>query len=354
MPLQLATRDRVFLRMLLIGATGSGKSCTAIRFATAIAKRYGGHIGWIDTEHRRSREYAGTQWAPDGFFPHDLPTGSPQAYINALGIFAKKESSPDDKPFSVVIVDSLSDAWQGEGGTLETVGDKAQFDEWRTGKKPNYNLMRAIEKAPFHVIATCLADTQYIIKTDEQGKIKKGDGISVVGTRPIQDKKLIPKFNIQCSLDEYHTLTVIRTSYSPYDRIKVEKPGEDFINPLLDWVDSGQEPDGFHAAARAASLDQIKEYYELQLNLGNSKDAIIPAFYRKYGSKPEDCTEEFLEERLLELRERVSVIRKAHATSTTVGSGNTSPRFQKGGEQTKSEEKTSVEREFDALLDKGK
>ena len=319
--LSLATRDRVYLRMLLIGATGSGKSCTAIRFATAIAKRYGGRIGWIDTEHRRSREYAGTIWAPDGFYPYDLPTGNPQAYINALGIMAKDRGENDKAPpMSVVIVDSLSDAWQGEGGTLETVGEKAQFDDWRSGKKPNYSLMRTIEKAPYHVIATCLADTQYLIKTDEQGKIKKGDGINVVGTRPIQDKKLIPKFNIQCSLDEYHNLTVIRTSYSPYDRIVVNKPGEEFITPLLDWVDSGNEPEGFKAEVRAASLEQIQEYYELQKILGNGKDTIIPAFYRKYASKPEDCTEEFLEDRLVELREKVSIYRKTKggASSTVV------------------------------------
>src|SRR5262245_61583140 len=129
-------------------------------------------------------------------------------------------------------------------------------------------------------------------------------GVSVIGTKPIQDKKIIPRFNVQCSLDEFHRLTVIRTSFSPMDRAIVERPGEDFIQPLLDWIDTGKEPDDFKVKTRAASLEQIAEYYDLQRLLGNQREDVVRAFFKKYGSRPEDCTEEFLEVRLEELREK--------------------------------------------------
>lgn len=323
-PLEKATRRKLLLRAVISGATGSGKTCTALRLANALVARYGGKIGIIDTQNKQSLDYAETEFDPHGFYPIHLPTGRPEAYINAISRFQRAGD------FSVVIIDSLSDAWQGEGGVLEQAGDDAQFKDWGPAKKGNFKLMTTIQRAPFHIIATVLADTQYLIKTGADGKIQKGDGISVVGTKPIQDKKTMPKFPLQLAMDEYHYMTVVRTSFSPFDRQKVNKPDETFWEPYLEWMDKGKvDKTDFNFAAKVASLEQLSEYYSLQGRRGLNQDNVTMAFFKKYGFKPEDANEDFLEERLEELRGTAG---RLPVSSSNPGNGGQqrSPRFNKG------------------------
>ncbi len=298
MPLELATRDKIYLRACILGATGSGKTATSFLFATALAKRYKGKIGIIDTQNRQSLDYVGTRFAPLGFYPIHLQKGTPLGYVNALGQFAKEGD------FAVVIIDSMSDAWQGEGGVLEIAGDNAEFKDWGPAKRDNFKLMTTIQRAPFHIIATVLADTSYVISTEVRDGKTKMAGVEIVGTKPIQDRKMMPKFPLQLSMDQYHKMTVTRTSFEPYDRMIVEKPGEEWMQPLMEWMDKGDVAHNIEVTTRAASLTQLDEYYTLCTNLGIKRDAVVSEFFKKYGSKPEDCTEEFLEDRLTDLRSK--------------------------------------------------
>jgi len=343
MSLELATREKIKLRMCILGATGSGKTATALLFATALARHYGGKIGVIDTQNRQSRDYANTRFAPLGFYPIDINGGNPLAYINALQIFAKEGD------FSVVIVDSMTSAWQEEGGVLDSAGDNAQFSEWSGIKKPNFKMFDTIQKSPFHVIATVLADTQYLIKSKEDSGTGKMS-IDIVGTKPIQDKKMMPKFGVQCSMDQYHRMTVTRTSFEPYDRMIIEKPGEDWMLPLIKWLDEGDEPQTIEIASRAASLEKIAEYYDLANRHGLTRDTVVKEFFKKYGSKPEECAEDFLEERLTELRAKriVTPSIKTNGDGSTTGRVSRASRGQTTPVETSNEK---LEREFSTLLD---
>lgn len=103
---------------LLVGIAGSsnaGKTYSALELATGIAEEVGkangrpGRIFGIDTERGRMEHYA------DFFtFMHGLidPPFSPQAYIDAI---AAAEAEGAD----VIIVDSFSHEWEGEGGVRE-------------------------------------------------------------------------------------------------------------------------------------------------------------------------------------------------------------------------------------------
>ena len=62
-----AVREQIKLRMLIDGVSGSGKTATALLFATALARRYGGKIGLLATEQNRDLAYVGTRFAPDGY-----------------------------------------------------------------------------------------------------------------------------------------------------------------------------------------------------------------------------------------------------------------------------------------------
>ena len=98
-----ATRENVALLIGLAGASGSGKTYTAMRLAKGIAGDKPFCV--IDTEAGRAKHYA------DAFrFDHgDLkPPFSPAAYADAI-------RAADDAHYPVIVVDSMSHEHAGQG-----------------------------------------------------------------------------------------------------------------------------------------------------------------------------------------------------------------------------------------------
>jgi hypothetical protein len=102
-----ATRENVGLIVGLSGGTGSGKTFSAMRLAAGMAADK--PFAVIDTEAGRAKHYA------DRFrFDHgDLkPPFRPGTYNEAI-------RAADEAHYSVIVVDSASHEWAGEGGILD-------------------------------------------------------------------------------------------------------------------------------------------------------------------------------------------------------------------------------------------
>src|SRR6187551_3523827 len=102
-----AAREDVGLLVGLSGASGSGKTYTAMRLASGIAGDK--PFAVIDTEAGRAKHYA------DMFrFDHgDLaPPFTPQRYAEAI-------AAADGAGYAAIVVDSMSHEWAGDGGVLE-------------------------------------------------------------------------------------------------------------------------------------------------------------------------------------------------------------------------------------------
>jgi hypothetical protein len=109
-----AARENVGLLIGLSGGTGSGKTYSAFRLAKGIAGDK--PFAVIDTEAGRAKHYA------DAFrFDHgDLkPPFRPDAYSAAI-------DAADKAGYPVIIVDSASHEWAGEGGILDWQEDELQ------------------------------------------------------------------------------------------------------------------------------------------------------------------------------------------------------------------------------------
>src|SRR5438128_2317445 len=105
-----ATKRRAKLRLGMSGPAGSGKTYSALLIASGL----GGRIGMIDTEHGSGDLYA--DLLPEGYDVLPLtPPFTPARYIEA--IHALEQSG-----VQTIIVDSLSHAWAGEGGSLDRQG----------------------------------------------------------------------------------------------------------------------------------------------------------------------------------------------------------------------------------------
>ena len=108
-----ATRKGVKLLIGLAGVSGSGKTYSAIQLAFGLVGKNANKIGMIDTENGRGSLYADCLGDGNRFLIGDmLPPFAPQRYTDAIKAFV-------DKGVDVVVIDSFTHAWEGEGGAKD-------------------------------------------------------------------------------------------------------------------------------------------------------------------------------------------------------------------------------------------
>lgn len=112
---QPAIRERVSMLIALAGASGSGKTLSALKIARGLCGGDDTRFAVVDTEAGRAKHYAvapGEAPGPDRFaFNHgDLrPPFTPEAYAEAI-------AAADQAGFEVIVIDSCSHEWEGDGG----------------------------------------------------------------------------------------------------------------------------------------------------------------------------------------------------------------------------------------------
>lgn len=226
-----AERKQSKLRMTIDGPAGSGKSYTALRFAHALAQ--GGKIAAIDTERGSLSKYAGE--APDGivwnFDVVELTQFSPEKYTEAIQAAGRMG-------YTVLIIDSLSHAWEGAGGALEIKDRQGgnQYAAWRAVTPIHNRMIDSILKSPCHIITSMRSRMEYVQEVDSgTGKVV----IRKVGLSPIQRPGMEYEFDLVCDIDWSHIMTVSKSRCSAVQDLKVEKPGPSFMAPVIDWLQSG-------------------------------------------------------------------------------------------------------------------
>ena len=232
---QRAVKSQAKLRLGLDGPSGSGKTYTALVAAAAIAN--GGKIAVIDTERSSASLYA-------DLFEFDvmcLDNFHPQKYID--GIHEAEKAG-----YAVIVIDSLSHAWEGEGGVLD-LHDQAvkrqrtenSFTAWKDVTPIHRSLVDAMLQSSCHIIATMRSKTEYVIETVES------NGRTVqrprkIGMAPIQRQGMEYEFTIVGDIDTDHTLSITKSRMSGVADAVITKPGKEFFAQILAWLNSGAAP----------------------------------------------------------------------------------------------------------------
>ncbi len=102
---------------------------------------------------------------PFRFKVKDLAHYAPTVYTSAIEVAGTSG-------FDVLIIDGLSQAWEGKEGALELV-DRAggnRFTAWKDVTPMHRRMVDAILNSPCHVIVTMRAKTEYVLEPDEHGK----------------------------------------------------------------------------------------------------------------------------------------------------------------------------------------
>jgi uncharacterized protein YjhX (UPF0386 family) len=241
-----AVRHQLKGKIAIDGPSGSGKTFTALRLATALAD--GGKIAVINTESGAIQKYLGL--SPDGttweFDVCELTNFAPTAYTEAI-LEAGKSG------YSVLLIDSLSHAWEGEGGALEQVTkasdrSKNSFTAWKDVTPQHNRMIQAILKSPCHVVATMRSKTEYVLEVNEKGK-------SVplkVGMAPVQRAGMEYEFDLYLSMDWDHVMRASKSRCPDLDGVLAVKPSVNTFLPFAQWLNEGTPvPDGYYSASES-------------------------------------------------------------------------------------------------------
>jgi hypothetical protein len=245
-----AERKKAKLWLALCGPSGSGKTYSALLIARGLAPE--GRIAMIDTERGSGELYS-------ELLEYDVaplaPPFTPDRYIELI---REAEASG----YGVLVIDSLSHAWAGEGGILD-MHDKAtaasrtgnSFTAWREVTPQHNALVDAIIGVGLHVIATLRTKTAYDL-VDDNGKKKP----IKVGLAPVQREGLEYEFTVVLDLSvDGHVATAAKDRTRLFDG-RHWVPAPETGEALREWLEEGLDPE---EASRA-----------LLANLGARVDAI--------------------------------------------------------------------------------
>jgi hypothetical protein len=290
-----AVRESAKLRLALTGPAGSGKTYSSLQ----IAKGLGGKIAMIDTERGSGALYA-------NICDYDVlridPPFEPKKFLEGI-------KAAEDAGYDVLIIDSLSHAWAGDGGIL-TIHDRTakatrnSFDAWREVTPQHNQLVDAILASTCHVIVTLRTKTGYEVSS-ENGKTK----VSKIGLAPVQRDGL--EYEFTCVLDlsiDGHTATTSKDRTGILDG-KRFTPQERTGKMLLEWIedkvpsliqDGGSTMEDSRVSASIGYLDQMLDQLGLLEHRVEYRDYVLSRY--TIGSI-EDLSEESFKEQSALLRQ---------------------------------------------------
>jgi AAA domain-containing protein len=227
-PFKRAVRRQAKLRLAIEGPSGCGKTWTSLCLARGLVGA-DGRIALIDTE-RGSASLYGEEHEFDVLELHD--NYSPDRYRAALKAAA-------DAGYDVVIVDSLSHAWEAAGGVQE-IADRNKkggntWAGWATATPAYRGLIDAILQSPLHVVATMRTKSEWAETKDERGKTK----YERVGTAPVMRAGVEYEFTLVCDMDLEHNLDVTKSRYSAISGQRFRHPGPELGEQLAAWLAGG-------------------------------------------------------------------------------------------------------------------
>lgn len=253
-----ATRESILLRAAICGPTGSGKTKTGLGIGTRMVERLGlGPLYVIDSENKSALRYAYSPRSRQGYrFKHvPMPEDdySPAAYMAALD-FCESQGA------GVILIDSLSHAWNGINGVLEQVDQvtersrsKNAFSEGWKAMTPIHNrLIQRMLGSSAHVVFTMRAKVDWVVAENERGKMEP----KKVGHAPVQRE------GVDYEPDLFFDMTAPDNSLvvtkSRCDTIApgtiVKKPGDVFFDRIIEWLEDSEPPTGARTLGEAVNL----------------------------------------------------------------------------------------------------
>lgn len=254
-----AKREAAPVLVGIAGPSGGGKTFSALRLARGLAN--GQPFAMVDTENGRALHYA--DYFSEMRHAHLRAPFSPAAYAEAI-------QAADAQGFPVIVVDSVSHEWEGEGGVLQMqaaefdrMGGKesARMASWIAPKQLHKDLVRKLLQVKAHVVLCMRAEDKVeMVKVNGKTEVRAKETLtSILGWIPICERRLpfeltmsflvtpdapgVPK---PVKLQEQHR------AFFPLDRPITEEAGK----ALGEWASGGILQ--AHSPSAGLSLAELK------------------------------------------------------------------------------------------------
>jgi hypothetical protein len=242
MEIKKAIKSQQKLRLGISGASGSGKTYSALLLASSL----GSKVCVIDTEQGSASLYA------DKFEFDVLELTAPyssERYVEAL-------KRVEMAGYDVIVVDSMSHNWNQAGGCLDSVNKISEsskrnsYTAW--GKvTPQYDkLIHSILACKAHVVTTMRSKTAYELVENEKGKLAPVKR----GLAPIQRDGIEYEFTLMFDLDQNHNFICTKDRTGLFSNTDIPEPlNQEVASKLLTWLNSGE-----------AKLNHVDKHFELE------------------------------------------------------------------------------------------
>lgn len=263
-----AKRQQLIAAVEIAGPSGAGKTLGALLMAYGMMKEkypdlddfdLWGKIGLVDTEHERSLVYEGMthQGVKIGEFWH-----MPLENDFSVSKYTHCVKSLKDAGVEVIVIDSISHAWEGQNGLLDLQQVKGgSFGAWRD-VNPVYNdFIKLVTGETFriHTISTVRQKQDYQVDRTDTGKLE----IKKLGLKHVQRDSLEYEFQVVFQVDMNHAATVTKDNSGLFEGKQAVITPE-HGKKLIQWLDKGIDVKGEEEKQRQEFIKmcrQIEAHY---------------------------------------------------------------------------------------------
>jgi hypothetical protein len=231
MKLIKAEKKKVKIKIGLQGSAGSGKTFSAIKMALGMTKGDPSKIAVIDSENGSASLYSDKFGE---FLTLELTAPyTPERCIEAINICEK------EKDIEVIIFDSISHEWIGEGGMIDLADQMAgnSFTNW--GKlTPRHNrFINRILSSQKHMICTMRSKQDYILVENDKGKLAP----EKVGMKSVTRDGVDYEFTLSFDIDIKNFAVSTKDRTSIFKNTPEFKITEETGKQIMDWCNDGAD-----------------------------------------------------------------------------------------------------------------
>jgi hypothetical protein len=262
-------RERIPLLIGVAGGTGSGKTMSALRLARGLAA--GEPFAGIDTENGRMSHYA--ELFPECQAANISAPFRPAKYAEAI-------EAADAAGFPVVVVDSASHEWYGDGGCLdwhdELMGgdQKKNLSAWIEPKKEHKRMVTRLLQLNAHVILCFRAEpkVEAVRRNGRTEIVPKASLTGLDGWIPIAEKnlpyELTASFLLMADAPGLPKPIKLQEQHKPF--VKLDAPlDEDTGRRLAEWARGNADSQPVNEPSVVfADKDQRKAIFDLAKRFG--------------------------------------------------------------------------------------